>query len=532
MYSYARISDDREGRRYGVDRQLRDNKRLAERNGDEIVEEFVDDDRSAYSGKRRPDYERMLQGLRDGRAEGVYALAPTRLYRRLDGAQAFFKLINDRGLSVETVKAGRFNLTTADGRRDALRAAIDAQHESELISERVRDAKADNAARGEYRGGPRPFGFDADGVTARALLCPVAGCSGRRGFDEDRRCLECGAEAVNEPGSEFAEIARGIDGVIAGESVRSLAAGAKAAGHRTPARRRKQPDGTKGEPESHDWSEINYRRMLLRARNAGLVEHEGEIIGRGQWPAAVPEEKWRAARDILQNPARRTSPGNARVWLGAGIYNCWCGAKLKCTTTGTGGRAKAEARKARGDSTSDKTHAPAYKCRDNAGHVIRRAVNLDEYVEGLAMDRLSRPDAAELLLPPALTVDPRVNLAAEANALRAKLDSIAADYAEDLITRPQMIAMTATTRARLDQVETAMVDASRTSLLSTLPLGSPEIGEQWETYDLEKRRAIISAIMTVTVQRARRGRPPGFKAGTGQTYFDADTIEVCWIAPE
>jgi hypothetical protein len=312
--------------------------------------------------------------------------------------------------------------------------------------------------------------------------------------------------------------------------VRSLAAGATAAGHRTPARRRKQPDGTRGEPESHEWDEINYRRMLLRARNAGMVEHEGEIVGRGQWPGAVPEEKWRTARDILLNPDRRTSPGNARVWLGSGIYNCWCGAKLKCTTTGTGGLAKAEAQQAKGG--TPKTHAPAYKCRDDAGHVVRRAANLDEYVEGLAMDRLSRPDAAELLLPPAPTVDPRVNLAAEANALRAKLDSISEDYVAGLILRKQMIDMTAGTRARLDQVEMAMVEASRTSLLSTLPLGSPEIGELWETYDLEKRRAIISAIMTVTVKRARRGRPPGFKVGAGQTYFDADTVEIKWTRAE
>ena len=92
--TYARISDDREGRRYGVDRQTQDCDQLAERNGDEVVARFVDDDRSAYSGKVRRDYVRMLRFLREGHAEGVYALAPTRLYRRLDDGLEFFKLIS------------------------------------------------------------------------------------------------------------------------------------------------------------------------------------------------------------------------------------------------------------------------------------------------------------------------------------------------------------------------------------------------------------------------------------------------------
>ncbi|MEH0587393.1 recombinase family protein [Streptomyces sp. B21-106] len=156
MVIYARISDDREGRQNGVDRQERQCRALAGKNGDEVVAVFTDDDRSAYSGKPRPDYLKMLAFLAAGHAEGAYALAPTRFYRRLEDGLEFFRLIVSRRLEVETVKAGRYNLSTADGRRDALRAAVDAQHEAEQISERVRDAKADSLARGEYRGGPRP----------------------------------------------------------------------------------------------------------------------------------------------------------------------------------------------------------------------------------------------------------------------------------------------------------------------------------------------------------------------------------------
>jgi DNA invertase Pin-like site-specific DNA recombinase len=522
MVIYARISDDREGRQNGVERQEKQCRALAERNGDEVVAVFVDDDRSAYSGKPRPDYSRMLAYLRDGQADGVYGLAPTRFYRRLDDGLEFFKLINERRLYVETVKQGRYDLSTADGRRDALRAAIDAQHESEQIGERVRDAKADNLARGEYRGGPRPFGYEADGMTVRTLLCPA--CAAPDGFNVDRTCRACGAEAYNEPGSEAWHVEQGTDGVIAGESLRSAVRAANAAGARTTGRRFRQPDGTKGEPVSREWRAEGFRRMLMRARNAGLIEHRGEVVGKALWPALVSEDKWLACKAILEDPGRRTSPGPARVWLGSGIYRCWCGATLKGTTTGTGERARAAQR----GREPGKSHVAAYRCRENAGHVVRRAVNLDQYVIDHAIERLSRADATELLLPPRPRLEPVEDLAAQANALRGKLDSIAADYAADAITRAQMLKMTADTRARLEQVEARTAQRATVSVLASLPLGTPDIAEQWDGYDLDKRRAIIDALMTVTVHRARRGRPAGFKTGAGETYFDEDTIEIGW----
>lgn len=526
MVIYCRISSDREGRQYGVDRQERDCRRLAERNGDEIVAVFVDDDRSAYSGKPRPDYLRMLAYLRDGHADGVYALAPTRLYRRLDDGIDFLKLIAERGLAVETTKAGRYNLATADGRRDALRAALDAQHESELIGERVRDAKADNVARGEYRGGPRPFGYESDGVTPRSLLCLTPGCRAEDGFDADRHCLECGADAVNKPGTEIAEIERGIRGILAGESLRSLHRTATAAGIRAPERRYKQPDGSRGPAVSKDWDEGSYRRMLQRPRNASLIEHDGEIVGRAVWPAAVSEDLWRAAVSILANPARRTSPSNARVWLLSGVAKCWCGSVVKCSTAGAGGkRTKKNPDDPEGEPlVVTRTHIAAYRCRATNGHVTRRAAQLDEYIEDLVVERLSRPDAAELFAPAAPDEEPREDLAAQANALRTKLEDLAADYAMDLITKPQMHEATAVTRSRIEQLEAKMAARAGRSILASVPLGSEQVAEEWASYDIDRRRGIIAAAMEITLKPAKRGPKPG--GG-----IDVDAIEVRWKRP-
>jgi DNA invertase Pin-like site-specific DNA recombinase len=519
MVIYARISDDREGRQNGVDRQERQCRSLAERNGDTVVAVFVDDDRSAYRGKPRPGYIKMLAHLRAGLAEGVYALAPTRLYRRLTDGLEFFELIKERDLSVETVKQGRFNLATADGKRDAHQAALNAEYESDLISERTRDTKVDQVARGEYRGGPRPFGYENGGLIVRSLLCPQ--CGSRDGFTVDRACRACGAAAVNEPGSEALHVELATDAIVAGGSLRAECARLLAAGMFSAERRYQQEDGSRGEPERKPFRPQALRGVLLRARNAGLIEHEGEVVGRGQWPPIVPEETWRACREILLNPQRRKAMSTARVWLGSNLYRCWCGQPAGAGTSGQGRTQPDGVRRPK---------IPAYRCKAVEAHISRQAEALDRYVSDLAVERLSRSDAVDLLLPPP-RVEPVEDLTATANALRAKLDSIAEDYAADLVTRAQMITMTTQTRERLEQVEARSAARAEVSVLASLPLGTPEIAKQWEGWHLDKRRAIIDALMTVTIHKSRRGRPKGFKPGSDQGYFDPDTIDVEWKSP-
>lgn len=494
---YCRISDDREGRQAGVGRQETECRRLAGRLGWDVVIVLTDNDTSAYSGKPRPQYEQMLEMLRSGEADAVLALAPTRLYRRIGDALGFLDLVSELDLAVQTVKAGRYDLTTADGRRDARRAAVDNQYESELISERVKDAKAENLAAGSYRGGPRPYGYEADGMTIRE--------------------------------SEAKFIRSAIEAVIGGESLRSIASEMAKAGARTVERRYRQPDGTRGEPESREWEPEQLRKMLLRARNAGLIEHNGEVVGKAQWDGVLDEETWRAAADILENPERRTTTGNARKWLGGGLFLCGvCGGPLKASSAGSRERNKATGQAGE--------FQAAYRCRNagTAAHVTRLVVLVDRMVEDTAIERLSRPDAVERLLPAETSGPTRRDLDAAANTLRAKLDSITDDYSADLITRKQMLEMTEATRRRLAEVTEQMAARSTRSVLASLPLGTSLIAEQWPGYHLDKKRAIIDALMTVTVLPAKRGRPAGFKPDPGgrrRTYFDPNSVKIEWKEP-
>ena len=76
------------------------------------------------------------------------------------------------------------------------------------------------------------------------------------------------------------------------------------------------------------------------------MEHQGEMVGAAEWPAIVPEEQWRAVRAVLADPARTTTTGPARKWLGSGLYRCGvCDATLIGTVV---------------------NHRRSYRCR--AGH--------------------------------------------------------------------------------------------------------------------------------------------------------------------
>ncbi|MGW5852145.1 recombinase family protein [Streptomyces sp. NPDC055254] len=477
---YCRISDDREGRGAGVARQEQSCRARAERNGWDVVAVFVENDLSAYSGKKRPKYEQMLAMLNADMADAVLALSPKRLYRRIGDAFDFFDLITERGIHVETIKQGRYDLTTAEGRRDARRAAIDSQYEAEEIGERVKDAKAQTLAAGGYRGGPRPFGFEADGMTVR---------------ESEARYLREAAEAV-----------------LAGASIRSIAREWQEAGVRTVPRRYRQEDGTRGEPESRDWSASELRTLLLRHRNAGLLSHRGKEAGAAAWPAIIPEPVWRGVVAKLKDPTRLTAVSNARRWIGSGLYRCAhpveeaeCGLPVRCSTSGTG---------------AGHRHVAAYRCSSGA-HVTRRAQPLDDYVRAVVVARLSRADAVHLL---AQREDDPVDLKAadaELSAAQQRLRELAEMFGDGDIDKAGYQAAAAKARERKRKAEQLLSLASVTNPLVGL-IGAADVAAEWEGIDLSRKRAVVDALMEVWILPARRGRmPKGVE-------MDVERIDIRW----
>jgi site-specific DNA recombinase len=453
---YCRISNDKTGAGLGVERQEQDCRELAARLGWSVAEVFADNDLSAYSGKPRPRYRAMLDAIRAGRIGAVLAWHTDRLHRSPIELEEYIAACNDgRDAPTHTVQAGPLDLSTPSGRMVARQLGAVARYESEHRSERVRRAFLQNAQQGRRAGGPRPFGYEDDGVTVR------------------------------EP--EAAAVRAAVESVLAGASLRSVARDLTATGLTTTLK-------------SRAWDAHAVRALLVKPRNAGLRQHQGQVIGPANWPAIVPEEHWRAVVAIVTDPARSTRPSDARVkWLGSGIYRC-AGCERPTLRVSTAGRG-----------------IPCYRCpgeRGTTGHVVRVAGPLDAYIEAVIVERLCRPDAVELLRPSAPDVD-LPGLRAAANAARVRLAEIAEMLGEGELTRAEAQIARARASARLERAEAQIAGATAASPLAGL-VDAPDPAALWAGLDIGRRRAVLDTLMTVTVLPVIR---PGSR-------FDPDTVRI------
>jgi site-specific DNA recombinase len=459
---YCRISRDREGAGLGVERQEQDCRELAQRLGWHIVAIHTDNDLSAYSGKPRPGYVALVDDITAGRVDAVIAWHTDRLHRSPVELEEYMGVCEPRGVPTQTVKAGPLDLSTPSGRMVARQLGAVARFEVEHMQERQQRAKLQAATNGVWKGGRRPFGYEADGVTVRE--------------------------------SEAREIRGATEAVLVGRSLASLAKDWNGRGLRT--------------STGVAWTYGALRRVLIRPRNAGLMEHQGKEIGAASWPAIVPEDSWRAVRAALTDSSRRTTPGNERRWLMSGLALCGvCGRTVRASSAGIGGVG----------------HRPAYRCRVASGsHIVRDAPVLDDFIGDVIVERLWRDDAAEVLRR-----DQRVDtteLHIEAVAVRQRLTDLAAMYADGEVDARQLREGSERLRARLDDVERQIADAARSSTLHPFTKADP--GVVWDGLDLAQKRAVVNTLMTVTIHRTRRGRTPGWKPG--EPYFDPQSIEITW----
>lgn len=465
--AYVRISEDREGAGLGVERQLEDIKALAARLGWTIVAVFDDNDVSAYNRRKvRKGYRRMLKFLAEGKATAVVAWHTDRLHRTPTELEGYIDVCEAHGVITQTVKAGHMDLSTPSGRAVARTMCAWAKFESEHKADRVRRAAQQRAEAGRFSGGPRRFGFHADGVNLRL------------------------AEAV--------EIARATEMILVGGSVRSVM--------------RYLNDKGVVTSQGNVWEAQGVRDMLLRPRNAGLREHQGEVIGKAAHPAIVSETEWRAVVAILTNPSRRTAHDNRTRWLGSCAYRCVCGSVMTC-------------RKA--------NNQPTYTCRRTGGtgtvHTARAARALDRYVTDLVVARLSRADAVDLLAPTDARVDV-VALSAERTALVERQNEAAGLFALGKLTGAQLASATAVLTAEITAIDGKLAEAATISPLAGV-VGAADVRAAWDGLDLDIQRAVLRTLVRVTILPGKKGRPVGFKPNGGDPngYFDVNAVRIEWV---
>lgn len=454
---YCRISDDRRGLGLGVKRQLEDCLALTEQRGWTFAGAYTDNDVSAYSGKPRPKYRELLDAIDAGLVDCVVAWHPDRLHRSPVELESFITLVERTGVTIETVRAGEWDLSTPSGRLVARQLGSVSRYESEHKSERVRRALEQRADSGKAHG-RRAFGW-------------------RRVYDEDGTSRE-----VLDP-TEADVIRDAAKRLLGGASLRSIAAELDASDVEPP-----------GGPH---WTASALRGVLLRERNAGRLVRHGEVVGVGAWERALDDDTYDQLVAVLRDPERRTATATAARYLLSGLGRCGvCGGRIRSSTTG-----KAEDRR------------PKYACENRC--VARDRERVDEVVRAVIVERLARPDAADLFR--ADHGSEARAAAAEAAKLQERLDAAADSYAEGAITARQLDRITARLRPQIEAAEGKARVVDNAPVLVDIA-GRPDAARIWDALPLARQRAIMDLLLTVTIEPTRKGRRS----------FDPRSVTIEW----
>ena len=426
---YLRISSDPTGQALGVARQREDCETLCAARGWTPVE-YTDNDVSASSAKKRPAYERMLADIRDGRIGAVVAWDLDRLHRRPVELERFMDLADAHRLALATV-SGDVDLSTAQGRLTARLKGAVARHEVEHKSDRQKRAAQQKAARGEPQW-RNAFGYLRDGSrTPDPVTAPL--------------------------------VKQSYAAILSGGSISDIAREWNAAG----------AYGLTGKP----WSASTVSLFLRKPRNAGLRSYDGEIIGKAAWPPLVDEETWRAAHSVLNAPGRAPGRKTVRKHLLTGVLRCGkpgCGGYLSGMwamqpTGGKPGRPKVGEKPRPSEQVA---HSITYSCKQCRGVSIR-AEHVEPLLYQLVSGRLAMPDAVDLLKAELHDTAEAEALRGERATLLARLDEIADERADGLLTGKQARRATERITEKLAGIEARQQDQDRLRVFDGLPLGTP-----------------------------------------------------------
>lgn len=489
---YTRISQDVSGEGLGVARQEADCREKAAEKGGVVVRVFSDNDISAWSGKRRPGYQAMLQAIKAGQIDGVVVYNLDRLTRRPIELEEFMELAERHRLELANV-AGDIDLSNHYGQMMArVRGAV-ARAASDDASMRIKRKMDELREKGKTTGGGRFYGWDGRDCGGTDKACDGGLCTT---FHTPMTINEFEAGVVREC----------CDRVLAGESLNSI--------HRDLIRRGIETRNGK------DFDRKTLRSMLVRARNAGIVERKDKVKGHmvevgvaKDWEAIVDEDTWRSVRTILEDKNRKKHYHTNKVrHLLSNIATCGVCGSVMIVGTAVNNYTLA-------DGTKRRTRSPIYKCRESQGqHLARRKDPIDEYVVGAVLARIEKSAPDDLLR--VHLDDEQVQIESEIRRIDAKLEQCAVMLAEDQMTVEQF----KVTNERLREQRNALLNVQepvrREQVLRDF-LGDRPVRALWEddeVFGIERRRAVIATLTkSIVVHKSGRG-----------SKFDEATVQITW----
>jgi site-specific DNA recombinase len=441
---YARISSDREGDNLAVSRQLADCEQLADRRGWKVVERYVDADISAYSGKRRPEYLRMLDDIEAGAVEAVVVYHADRLHRHPRELEDFIDLCQRTKTKLATV-SGDVDLSTHEGQLIARIQGAVARKESDDKSRRIRRKHEELATAGKVSGGgSRPYGYEQDKRTVRVEEAEVIRDCARR--------------------------------VLAGDSLRSICLDLNERGIASAA--------------GKAWTSQTLRRMLMSARISGQREHRGEIVAKAEWPAIIAPRETQQLRAKLGDPDRRTNRAGRRYLLTRLLRCSHCNSVLVARPRDDGTRRYVCA------------SGPGFV---GCGKTTIIADPLEQFIAAGVLHRLESPRLPEAIIRTPNGADGS-EWQAEVERTQAKLDELAELWADGEITRGEWLKARAPIERRQTLAKKKLAALNRATALVPFIGDAKRVREQWQTMTLSRQHQIVAALLDhVIVGPARRG---------------------------
>ena len=426
-------------------RQIADCERLAGQRGFIVADRYVDDDISAWSGKPRPEYERMLEDLRAGVIRGVVVWHLDRLQRHPRDLEAFLDLCDEFSVDGLACVTGEVDLGTPTGRLTARMLGGLARYESDHKSERIQRKHLELALGGKVSGGgSRPYGYEADKLTVR-------------------------------PG-EAAVVKECAERFLAGESLRSIASDLNSRGVVTAA--------------GGAWSPQTLRRMLNSARISGQREHKGEIVAVAEWPAIITAAQTAQIRATLAEPNRRTNKA-ARRYLLRGLLVCsHCGEKLVARPRAGGLRRYACAK------------GPGFA---GCGKTYINADQVEGFIVEAVFHRVDAPEVAAAV--EARPSDPDMQRSYDQlDADKAQLEELAAMYGAREITAVEWRAAREPIELRMHAARKQLSRGGRSRALDAYVGKGDQLRVDWAGLDLSQQHALVEAVVDhVLVGPGRRG---------------------------
>jgi|GEM_PF-190221 len=520
---YTRISEDREGREIGVERQMIDSRVLAARRGLEIVGEYSDNDISASTASTtpRPGYDAMIAAVRAGEVDVVVAYSSSRITRRPREWEDLIELNEATGFLIFTAVGGDIDLATAAGRRMArINYAVGAG-EAEEIRERIHRAnqhrvevlgEPTNGIRYGWRrgrGGAMELDPEHAEVVREIARRVVAGESLSR-IKNDLNARAIPTPRVDEiarraeQGKTSDQTSRGVPNAVAqeiaartvaGEPLTAIVADLHARRERVPA-----------------WSHASLRSVVMRPANVARIAYQGQMFP-GKFPPILDVETFEAVCVILGDEARAPRrPEGMRYreirHVLSGVAVCGkpdpngvfvlsdgtrvCGSAMRVTTQGSG---RASARPYRPESSGQ-----SYTCKRCFGASCR-TYQAEAWVRDLVLEWLARPNAADLLAG-----DPAAVREQEARitALTERRRKVARAYGDGAYDDDEYAKRLRAIDGDLNEAKVRRQAAGPVPELARWVSGDAE--ETWQAADPGERRDLIAALMTVVILPGGRGR--------------------------